>query len=158
MTCLWFCMEMSATISVKEERKTTFGLFLLVLVCREFMFYFLSVYLDVYSYQTQFPYQMMILSNNDNTTGATSGTRITLPFRNCLPFFRWCSSCSVVSFLYSVLRALVVALSVFFWPLFCLPCLDIRLLVTLLPKLVSLNISYRENLETLCHIHCLFTN
>jgi hypothetical protein len=60
MTCLWCCMEMSATISVKEERKTTFGLFLLVLVCREFMFYFLSVYLDVYSYQTQFPYQMMI--------------------------------------------------------------------------------------------------
>ena len=79
--------------------KMMFNSSLLHLFCQEFIF--VSIYTQICP--TQFPYQMMFVSSNSNTTANPSGGP---EFTPC--FFLWGSCCSIFSFLCSFLKISVL--------------------------------------------------
>jgi len=109
-----------------------------------FIYVFFCVFIYVFWSPTRFPYQMMFVSFNSNTTGATCGAGTVKPFG--LEFTLGFSVVRVTrSLLFCVVfcRSLFVLLSNFFWPLCCLSFFDLRLLIiplisSNLPKLIVL--------------------
>ena len=104
--------------------KTMYGL-----VCLIFM---LCVFIYVYWCSTRFPYQMMFVSFNSNTPGATSGTGTTYPSGapELTPGFIWgvCVAQSVVFCVVLFFRSLLSFCPFYFGH--CLLFIDLRLLVT----------------------------
>jgi hypothetical protein len=66
------------------------------------MLYLCYLYLFTY---TQFPYQMMFVSLNLSTTGVSSRTGTSYPSGTSefTPGFKWCTCCSIFSFLGNIL-------------------------------------------------------
>ena len=73
--------------------------------------FMLFVFIYIYWCPTQFPYQMMFVSFNSNTTGATSGVGSSFPSEatEFTTLFKWVSRCSIFSFLciHSILSTIV---------------------------------------------------
>ena len=70
--------------------------------------------------------------NQIKTTGATSGAGTTYPSGapEFTVAFQWSSCYSIFSLMFMFCRSLFSLLSFFFWPLLCLSCLDLRILIT----------------------------
>ena len=68
----------------------------------------LFVFIYVFWCATRFPYQMMFMSLNSNTTGVTCGARTANPSgaHEFTPGIKWGSCCSIFSFLCNVLQIL----------------------------------------------------
>ena len=97
-----------------------------MLFCRELMLRILAMV------STRFPFQMMFVSFNSNTTGVNSGTGSadTTGTSGFTSSFKWGSCYSIFSFMCMVCRSLCVRLSLFFWPLYFQTFFDLRILIT----------------------------
>ena len=110
--------------------------------CTVCLIFMLCVFIYVYWCSTRFPYQMMFVSFNSNTPGATSGTGTTYPSGapELTPGFIWgvCVAQSVVFCVVLFFRSLLSFCPFYFGH--CLLFIDLRLLVT---PLVPSNFSWQ---------------
>jgi hypothetical protein len=86
------------------------------LFCMEFKFYSLAVFIYAYCFPPQFPYLMMFLSFNWNTTGVTRQNMISLPEH-------WSSHTALLVSRYSFFYCFSVVFvyhCLFLWPLDCM--------------------------------------
>ena len=80
----------------------------LIWICIVHILFMLFIFIYWYYCQTRFPYQMMFVSFNTNTTGVTCGSETSDIFRGTR-----CSCCSTFSFLCSVLWVVCLSLCTF---------------------------------------------